>query len=180
MPWRNGGGTTTELARHPADGDAFEWRLSVAEVAADGPFSRFDGIDRILVLLTGDGMDLRVGEGDAAYDVALRPPYDRLRFAGEVPVVATLPGGPTTDLNLMWRRDRWDAEVDWLEAPCRVDAPAEPGSRLVVFVADGEARLPAGEVLLRGDAVERDGSLLLAGDGTLLAFTLRPVGADRP
>ncbi|MFZ4719679.1 MAG: HutD family protein [Ilumatobacteraceae bacterium] len=179
MPWRNGGGTTTEIARHPAGDEPFDWRLSVADVAADGPFSRFDGIDRVIVLLSGAGMDLR-GAGDAGGTVALRPPFGRHAFAGEVAVDATLVDGPTTDLNLMWRRDRWTATVDWLEAPCRIDVPAEPGSHLVVFVADGTARLPAGETLGHGDVVERSGSLILSGDASLLVFGLRPVAAAHP
>lgn len=174
MPWRNGGGTTTELVRRPAAGDEFDWRLSVAEVSAPGPFSRFDGIDRILVLLTGDGMDLEFPSGT----VALRPPYGHLRFAGEDDVSATPVSGPTTDLNLMWRRDRWDADVGWMEAPCRVDAAATAGAHVVVFVADGAARLPSGEVLGRGDVVERSGSLILAGDASLIVLSLWPVAAD--
>ena len=52
MPWKNGGGVTSELARSP-QADEFDWRLSVAEVATDGPFSQFPGIDRLLVLLSG-------------------------------------------------------------------------------------------------------------------------------
>ena len=104
VPWRNGGGSTREIIRWPMGdtGDAFDWRLSVAEIAADGPFSRFDGCDRILVLLDGNGVQL-----DSVYtSVVLQAPRDHHRFSGEVPVSARLLDGPTTDLNLIWRRDR--------------------------------------------------------------------------
>src|SRR4029077_2512621 len=61
MPWKNGAGRTTEIAVHPPGAalDAFAWRVSIADVEQDGPFSRFPGIDRTIVLLGGSGMRLR-------------------------------------------------------------------------------------------------------------------------
>ena len=43
MPWKNGAGRTTEIAVHPAGAalDAFAWRVSIADIERDGPFSRF-------------------------------------------------------------------------------------------------------------------------------------------
>ncbi len=38
MPWKNGGGVTTEICVSPPSG-AFDWRVSIATVNADGPFS---------------------------------------------------------------------------------------------------------------------------------------------
>ena len=63
MPWKNGGGHTTEIAAEPpgAGTASFVWRVSVADIAQDGPFSAFPGIDRTLVLLSGRGM--RLGDG---------------------------------------------------------------------------------------------------------------------
>ena len=57
VPWKNGGGTTAEVAVHPpgAGLDDFDWRISMADVAVDGPFSRFPGVDRTLVLAEGRG-----------------------------------------------------------------------------------------------------------------------------
>src|SRR5258707_14720415 len=57
MPWKNGGGHTHEIAAHPegAGMAAFAWRVSIAEIAQDGPFSSFPGVDRTLVLLAGNG-----------------------------------------------------------------------------------------------------------------------------
>jgi hypothetical protein len=165
MPWKNGGGSTLEYARQPADG-VWDWRLSVACVEADGPFSMFPGVDRILVLLTGAGMDLDVG-GAA---VPLRPPFGHHRFDGEAAVHATLVEGVTTDLNLMWRRDRWMAQFTRRDGPARVDA-----EMVVAYVASGAARLPDGTVLGPGDAVGRSGALLWAGDATVLVFALSAV-----
>jgi environmental stress-induced protein Ves len=49
VPWKNGGGATREIAASPpgAAFDAFDWRVSVAEVSVAGAFSMFEGIDRV-------------------------------------------------------------------------------------------------------------------------------------
>lgn len=52
--WRNGGGLTRTVASQGGD-----WRVSIAEVARDGPYSRFEGIARISVVLRGHGVVLR-------------------------------------------------------------------------------------------------------------------------
>ena len=103
VPWRNGGGTTREIAVHH---DArlhhdFLWRLTIAIVAQSGPFSRFDGIDRTIALLDGEGMWLRSPTQTTVLNVAT-PPFS---FSGETEVVCELIGGSTIDLNAMTRRD---------------------------------------------------------------------------
>ena len=80
-PWKNGGGVTREIGAFPPGAalDAFAWRVSVADVGTAGPFSRFDGIDRTLVLLSGAGMTL--AEAGGARHV-LDAPLARADFAG--------------------------------------------------------------------------------------------------
>ncbi|MDR5739774.1 MULTISPECIES: HutD family protein [unclassified Caballeronia] len=111
MPWKNGGGVTREIAASPpgASLDAFAWRLSVADVSADGAFSAFPGVDRVLVLLGGAGMRLTETDGRVH---ALDRPLAIARFAGETPIHAALLAGPTRDFNVMVRRDRARASVD--------------------------------------------------------------------
>lgn len=66
-PWKNGGGETREIAAFPpgAGFDDFDWRLSIATIAEDGAFSAFPGIDRTLILLSGNGVALRLDDGGA-------------------------------------------------------------------------------------------------------------------
>ncbi|SAK54408.1 hypothetical protein AWB76_01977 [Caballeronia temeraria] len=110
-PWKNGGGVTREIAAgpHGASFDAFAWRLSLADVASDGAFSTFAGVDRVLVLLDGAGMRLTQADGGVH---ALDAPLAMARFAGETPIHATLIDGPTRDFNVMVRRDQARATVD--------------------------------------------------------------------
>ncbi len=102
MPWKNGGGHTTEIAAHPTGSGfaSFDWRVSVADVQQDGPFSPFAGIDRTLVLLAGAGMRL-TGDGEP---LELRTPFEPVSFSGDQSLHCSLFAGPVRDFNLMVRR----------------------------------------------------------------------------
>ena len=106
MPWKNGGGSTTEIAVFPPDAGigAFDWRVSMASVVGDGAFSSFPGIERTLAVLTGEGIVLSV-EGRAP--VRLTPEDASVSFPGDAATSATLIDGPILDLNVMTRRGRF-------------------------------------------------------------------------
>lgn len=138
-PWKNGGGRTTELALHPpaADLARFAWRASVADVAADGPFSEFEGVDRTLVLLRGAGMRL---SGDAlALDV--RVPFEPVAFAGDFACHCVLHDGPVQDFNLMVRRAEARASVEVVRDQ---GIAARPARFMLCYAASGacECLLP--------------------------------------
>jgi environmental stress-induced protein Ves len=101
MPWRNGRGTTLEIAREPASGEGFAWRLSLADIAEDGKFSAYPGYSRALVLV--DGLDLRLryrGHGHSF----LTPTRRATRFEGEWQTGCAIPQGRCTDLSLIVRK----------------------------------------------------------------------------
>lgn len=106
MPWKNGKGLTEEIMAFPVGStmETFDWRLSIAHVGADGPFSVFPGVDRSIVLLDGEG--LRLDLPDASQQT-LAPYGDPFAFPGEWVISSTNIGGPTTDLNIMTRRGRY-------------------------------------------------------------------------
>jgi hypothetical protein len=101
-PWKNGGGTTAEIAVHPpgAGLDDFHWRVSVADVRSGGPFSHFAGIDRTLALLKG-ALSLTI---DGRGTFTLTPDSPPLEFPGDAKTDAVLGGGDAQDLNVMTRR----------------------------------------------------------------------------
>lgn len=150
-PWKNGAGTTREVARaaEGADGDDFGWRLSVAEVERDAPFSVFPGVDRCIVLLRGEGMELRAVDG--ALVQALRP-MQPFSFPGDRPLSARLSAGPCTDFNAMTRRGRWRADVRVLHGAATVAC----GHDTLLLCAGGmwqvgdEALAPMHALLWRG------------------------------
>jgi environmental stress-induced protein Ves len=108
--WKNGAGLTREIAFGGASAADFDWRLSIAEVARDAPFSAFPGVDRCITLLTGTGM--RLHSHDARVDHALTTLFAPFRFPGDVALDATLVDGACSDLNVMTRRGRFRSQVD--------------------------------------------------------------------
>jgi hypothetical protein len=118
-PWRNGGGVTRELACWP-NSDDWIWRMSVAEVAHSGPFSRFDGVQRWFAVLAGAGVRLSMGEHSHELTGSSAP----LCFDGAVPVDCQLLDGATQDFNLMVRSDQ-AAQMRRVsgDISCTLDAP---------------------------------------------------------
>ncbi|WFS00591.1 HutD family protein [Rhizobium tumorigenes] len=103
MPWKNGGGETLEIAvfASAASNADFDWRISMATVASDGPFSCFPGIDRILTVIDGDAIELSVeGRAPAMLDQNTAP----YGFPGDTVTSGRLRRGPIADLNVMARR----------------------------------------------------------------------------
>lgn len=104
MPWKNGQGLTEEVRSFPPDStmETFDWRLSIAHVGADGPFSQFPGIDRSIALLDGEGLILDLPDGETI----LHPQGEPFAFPGEWDVSSRNSSGGTMDLNIMTRRGR--------------------------------------------------------------------------
>jgi hypothetical protein len=105
-PWKNGGGSTTEIAIGPAGAslDTFDWRVSLARVATDGPFSDFTGIDRTLAVVKGSGLVLIIGE---SAPMTLSSGAEPVSFRGDTQTSACLTAGEITDLNVMTRQGRF-------------------------------------------------------------------------
>ena len=168
MAWKNGGGVTREIVREPAGAslDDFDWRVSVADIAAAGPFSRFVGIDRHLLLLEGDGVNLTSVE--AGLDVNLLADDTVLAFSGDVDMGSQLLGGAVRDFNVMTKRGVWQAQVE-------------------VWTAEGGIHAEAGLILQTKGQVrcehEEGETVLAAGQGCwwqeqMTSLRWQPLSAD--
>ncbi|NVD41453.1 HutD family protein [Ensifer sp. HO-A22] len=158
MPWKNGGGETVEIAVFPegASLSQFDWRVSMATVASDGPFSAFPGIDRTLSILEGNGMTLLIeGRAPAPLTQASAP----LAFPADTATSAKLIDGTIVDLNVMTRRGKLTHHVRRLvvegEGPLASEAAATmllchrgavtlDGSGQTVALSAGDAVLASG------------------------------------
>lgn len=128
IPWRNGGGTTREIAVEPT-ASGFAWRLTLASITRAGPFSSFPDTDRYLMLADGKGLDLAI-EGLGTRHLA---PGDSLRFPGEAAVQARLDHGPCRVLNLMV--DRRAARI--VTAEINSVHASDLAGPCLIFVLDG-------------------------------------------
>lgn len=159
MPWKNGKGTTTEIAVHPPGAGlaTFDWRVSMATVASDGPFSLFPDVDRTLSIIAGEGLMLTIGDARPIRIVADSEP---LSFPADVPVDATLLNGGIEDLNVMTRRGRLSHRVERLKVSGSSLQPPSNGTTL--YLALGALRFTCG--LQEGQLAPRDCLLCEAGD----------------
>ena len=141
MPWKNGGGTTTEIAVSPENAglDDFDWRISMARVESGGAFSTFAGIDRTLAVLEGEGILLDVAGHAPARLTGASAPFS---FPGDAPTSAQLVGGPITDLNVMTRRGRMTHKVERLALSDAIE---------IESVADATVILATGGVAIASD-----------------------------
>lgn len=132
MPWKNGGGLTTEIYAGPPSGD-FDWRVSIATVNADGPFSKFNGYERHIMTLSGEGMVLDI-EGRGKFNLE---PFRPFSFSGDAQVHGSLLQGPVQDFNLMVRRDFGSGTLCVTE--CKVgDTLGSDKSLHLAYVLHGE------------------------------------------
>jgi environmental stress-induced protein Ves len=149
MPWKNGGGITTEIWVSPPGmglaGEPFDWRVCIADVASDGPFSKFPGYDRHIMLLEGEGMRLVTDEG-GVIDLALHHPA---AFSGDWTVSGKLIDGPVRDFNLMVARrfGRGSLACQRLTAPLPL---VGDGSVCLIHAIEGEISL-AGHIIGEGE-----------------------------
>jgi uncharacterized protein len=151
-PWKNGGGSTTEIAAGPegATLETFDWRVSMARVASDGPFSDFPGIDRTLAVIKGAGMILSIGSNAS---VMLSSGTEPVSFAGDTPTSARLTEGEITDLNVMTRRGRFSHRL--LRITTSVSYDFAEDDIAIVLSLDGTATANCGRnsvTLAHGDA----------------------------
>ena len=137
MPWKNGQGSTTELLIEPSDGglDDFDWRISCATVQTDGDFSSFHGVDRSLLIMSGEGMSLQFNEREV---LIVTPESQVVSFAGEDAVHADLLGGTVTDFNVMTRRSRWLHSLEKYTFDRMFDLRMR-SDMLLIYHADGGA-----------------------------------------
>ncbi|MEE1801642.1 HutD family protein [Streptomyces sp. JV176] len=187
VPWRNGGGVTREIASWPENAGTagFDWRISLAEVAGDGPFSVFPGVDRILTMVEGAGMDLTVGGRCRRVDERYVP----ASFPGDLPTGCLLLSGPVVNFNVMYARDRTAAEVAVVRGalPVPVPVPVPDGGTVVAVSLETPmvletAATRGGTPLDRYDAAvltPGSGPVTLQGEGRAALVTLRTVPPAR-
>lgn len=176
VPWKNGGGSTTELLVEPRDASlatGFNWRVSLAALDGPGPFSGFPGVDRIIMQLEGQPMSLDHGK-DGRHQLTLCVPY---RFRGEWTTFGHL-DGRARDLNVMTTRTRASAHVEFTQLPVGETLPSRrTAGPFVVHVLAGALRLPDAVTATAGDTLVFDHPLaatpaLSATQATTLALVM--------
>ncbi len=162
MPWKNSGGITHEILKEERD-DKLLWRLSIAEVASDGPFSLFPSLSRILTVIEGEGLVLQ------APDRELRAlPLSPLAFSGDLPISGKRIGGDVRDFNVIFNANVVAADVtvhDRLKVTTSNDV-----TRFILALENGTAN---GQNISAQSLVVSDGPVEIAGLCLLVALRNR-------
>ena len=139
--WKNGGGITHEIARSDTE-EIFGWRMSVAEVKSDGPFSLFPHHHRILTVIEGEGMDL-LGAAASYHANHLVP----VRFLGDEQIMGKLASRPCRDFNLIFDPLRYSAKIAVEHGKQKIS-----NCFAVYMVSGGVADMRAGDMALLQDS----------------------------
>jgi environmental stress-induced protein Ves len=160
MPWKNGGGMTTEILAEPNKDGGHLWRLSIAEVSQSGPFSDFSGYDRTIMLIEGSGftLDFDPKDSDGAPAKRIDGSYEPFLFDGGWKTNCTLIEGPIRDFNLMAAREAGPAEM----TIARLDGGGVSiaAAKTVVFHAFDADAAVSGHPLPAGDTLRVDEPVL--------------------
>ena len=149
-PWRNGGGATREVARHPrtsAQDNAWDWRVSIAEVSKAGPFSAFAGMDRVLTVIDGDLLLLSVDGAEHPLEK-----YRPFRFSGDADSAGALPTGDIRDLNVITRNGAFKGYTSIIELSKKRAHPVFEGQFGILL--QGQATVSPGTAGGLGPAAE--------------------------
>lgn len=174
-PWKNGGGMMADLAVSPAgaDFDRADWRVSMAKVERDSVFSQFPGMDRGMMLIAGDSLELHMDNADPQ---VVRGLGAAVEFPGDGPTRGVPRHGPIENLNVMVRRGitqhrmiRWTCEgASWLTVPA--------GGTTIAYVQHGDVPLPGVDdcVLHAGDTIVTTRPTRIYGTADLIEINLWP------
>jgi len=140
MPWKNGLGTTFEIICYP--NDKYEWRLSRAIIEKENQFSHFPGFERILVIISGDGLRLNQFE---------LQPFEPYSFSGNDSIHCVPRGKVVQDLGLIFNPQQWTARAVVSVQELKSLSFPEPPLILIYAISDQESFL--NQNLLAGETI---------------------------
>jgi environmental stress-induced protein Ves len=155
VPWRNGGGSARDIAVHPVGAsmaDPFGWRVALAEIEHDGPFSHYEpDIERIITLLDGAGFEL---EFEEAHGISLSEPHMPARFRGHWQTSCRLKGGRCIVINILYDDRAFSSQTHIIRPVA--DQPmvfSPPGRQSILFCLNGRF-----EIKTEDPALQQQGS----------------------
>ena len=154
MPWKNGLGSTAQIAIHPADADFssgdYLWRVSSATVRTESPFSQLPGCDRWLTVLSGEGLLIN------GFPLLPLSPF---HFSGDELIHSELIDDAVTDLGIIYRRDKVQASMMLNDLKGTQTLALTKGRHFLFCVQGG---FEAGSLTVsEGDTLQADGPVML-------------------
>lgn len=137
--WKNGGGETREIYKLLNKNMELFFRISVANIESDGPFSVYPNINRTLCLLQGNGIDLTFNH---AQSFILKHALEFISFPGTDTIDCKLINGPVQDFNIMIDPMYGDFDVKAYDLNTRdKKMNLSLSQKTFLFIAEGKIRL---------------------------------------
>ena len=156
LPWKNGLGVSQIMAGDPpgAGYDTLLWQVGVTSFGTDCHFSELTGLDRLFMVIDGDGVELTsIDEGGKtriSQVKAMEAPY---AFRGDWKTTCRMLGGQVKVFNVIARRGLVQASVEvakdrTLNNPAGVTLVAADLKTFDAWQLDGEGtmELPSGAI----------------------------------
>lgn len=169
-PWKNGGGVAADIVVMPegAGWEDFDGRVSLARVEKSGVFSVFPAADRVMMILSGNGLTLDI-EGRSR--VVLTTASAAYTFPGDAPTIGAPVDGPIENLNVMMRRGPYRCTMVRRRGPMGLTVT---GREVAVVLVERGTWQAAGERLGVGDAAIISSSIAAEGDADVIEVRLAP------
>ena len=165
MRWKNGEGYTLEIARSVGESLAeFDWRISMADVKTSGDFSKFNGMNRFLTVLEGQGLSLRIDD-----DFKHLKTLQSVEFSGDSIVSCELLAGQIRDFNLIYNPKMFYAQYQWIFSP---EVSEIPISSDLIFIFNQSVEALVIEIDQQTFHLQHQDSLKLENEKSLQAITL--------
>lgn len=175
MPWKNGRGTSLQIAAFPNDADAesCDWRVALATMDTPCEFSLYPGVDRSLSLISGGALRLTSKCDEYSYSNEIKLTQGAVfSWPGEQQIDATADGNglfSICDFNIMTRRSNCSHTLAFCniqdeQIVCR-------GQIVVVFCVDGTVDVVESEQVRQ--LLPRDSLLVQAESTETLAVRIR-------
>ena len=129
--WKNGLGTTYDIALFPTDANhtSFELRFALSPIVEDNVFSAFPGVERVITPIEGGA--LRLEFDDTAAELAL---FTSLRFDSALTPMGKPTHGSIKVINVMARRNSWN--IRSCEVTDQGEHETQHGELLFLFALD--------------------------------------------
>jgi environmental stress-induced protein Ves len=176
VSWKNGGGTTREIAVEK-NGETILWRLSMADVTCNGPFSNFAGLKRILTVMDGKGM--RLISSHETIEASFGKP---VIFDGAKEIRSELIDGPLRDLNVMFNPAHYYGTVEMMKGSMTISLEATAKITYAIIGLAGTASLDGASVLHFGNTAllkSESAVLAIAEDASVLQVMLARI-SEKP
>lgn len=174
LPWKNGAGVMADIAcaqgLHGRDPD---WRVSMARVERDSPFSHYADTERGMMLIEGERLDLLIDD-DAPLTV--RAGASAVVFPGDQPTRGVPVDGAIVNLNVMVRRDAMRQRMIRWTCDGPSSLPVMSAGKSFAYVQRGRIALyqDTPMVLEAGDTLITDAAVKFEGTAELIEINIWP------